>query len=607
MLPALLALAVLVVAAFVVTVTGLSGPTETADRNLPPPGTAQNDAPLSIRWKVGAAQQYRVVSGSFMHMDNATSANQSITVQLDGLLGALTLEAVQGDALVGMRFSSLELKINDAVDVETGQALTAPFRVRFTTGGMPAAFEFPAAVSSRQREILENLVRMFQLSIEDADAWVATESNSNGAYEAAYRRSGPLQIEKIKRKFSAASGSVMSGYEITSKEQVHIDPAFDWVVAMSLDETLKPGAKGGQGFTVTNHAELALQRDARPSLTPDTFHFEAGAAAVDDSPVALAKQVPNISKEQARRQILSTIGELDALGKQGRIGLVDKLSQLMLVDESLPAVVLDALQTQQLTDRTRADLYLAFEEAGNTNAQAALVSVFTDNSTWSLRDSMRAIVALGGVDEPGPDSIAALWDTALASVADADSQRIASASAFALGTLGSTMNAADDPDYAALSSSLLGSALGGGDERQRSDFVFAVGNTQDASLAPEIAVLMADDSPSIRRATALSLGQLGVEQVADSLVSSYQAEDSAEVRSAIAQSLASWSQPSDSANAMFRSALKTETDEMARYNIVAFLGSNLGEFPENRAVLEEIMRTEPSARIRQKVAGLLAE
>ncbi|HHJ36341.1 MAG TPA: hypothetical protein ENJ87_11295, partial [Gammaproteobacteria bacterium] len=112
--------------------------------------------------------------------------------------------------------------------------------------------------------------------------------------------------------------------------------------------------------------------------------------------------------------------------------------------------------------------------------------------------------------------------------------------------------------------------------------------------------------PEIRRAVALSLGSLGTDQVADRLVSHYSDEDNGYVRGAIAESLQSWSKPSDSAMAMFRQAVRTETDESTRYNIAVLLGSNLDKFPENEPVLRDIMRNESSKRIRRKVAEALS-
>jgi HEAT repeat protein len=313
--------------------------------------------------------------------------------------------------------------------------------------------------------------------------------------------------------------------------------------------------------------------------------------------------VPDIRPEEARRKILATVPELDAATK-GRLGLIHRLRDLLRVDDSLPAVILDVLKTQELSDRTRADLYLVLEQAGTESAQAALVEVITDDS-WSLKDGMRAIVAMGGVKQPSTESITALWDMAQYS-SGGERQRMANSAAFALGSLGNTMNKADDPEYASLRSSLLSNALGAGDVTQRSNYITALGNTHDPTVANEVIPLLDDAEPAIRRATALSLGSLGADQVADRLVSRYRAEDNGYVRGAITESLQSWTEPSDSAMAMFRQTVRTETDESTRYNIAVLLGENLDKFPENESVLREVMRTEPSKRIRQKVAEALS-
>lgn len=557
-----------------------------------------------MQWHAGVAQQYRLLFKSSMYMEAAASSSSTIGVQLHALLDTLTLDTGLDEAMVGMRLSAVDLKINDTIDSETNRALSAPFRVRFASDGMPVAFEFPADVSSQNRKMLENLVQTFQISIDGADMWVAQESNGNGSYEAVYKRSGPLQLDKSKRKFSAPPASMLAGASITSTEQLRLDPAYDWINVMKVDEELKTTGSAGPKMTISNHATLEVQPGVQLTLTPDLWRF-AAAAAADNTAAGITHPVPDISAEEARKQIQSTIPELDT-AKQGRMVLVHRLRDLLRVDESLPAVLLEILQTQQLSDRTRADLYLVFEQAGTDSAQAALVSVFTDNSRWSSRDAMRAIVAMGGIDEPNQDSIAALWNTALNTESDSDNQRIASAATFALGSLGNTMKVSSNPEYDSLRTSLLNNALSGANDKQRSDYVLALGNTQDSTLAYEIVNLLDDDAPSIRRATAQSLGMLGVDQVADTLVSSYQQEDNSQVRSAITESLQSWTEPSDSAMALFRQTVRTEADESTRYNIAVLLGENLDKFPQNETVLREIIRNEPSKRIRQKVAEALS-
>ena len=578
------------------------GSTDKAPAVATPSAEAPDQAPIALQWRDGVAQRYRVLSESAMQMRASGQGASSIRVYLMGLLDTLMLEAGNDEAVVGMRLSSVELKINDTVDAGTNRALGAPFRVRFAANGMPLAFEFPAEVNQQNRSILENLLRSFQVSLENVDHWVANESNGSGTYEAAYKRTGPAQFEKSKRKFNTIAAGMISWTDISSTETFSIEAGRNWIAEMNVNETLHSDGQGGPAMRVSNRATLKLQPGAQLALSPDLWRFDAVAAAAA-APSAIRRPVPNITAEEARRRILATVPELDA-ARQGRLGLIHRLRDLLRVDDSLPAVILDVLKTQELDDRTRADLYLVLEQAGTESAQAALVEVITDDS-WSLQDGMRAIVAMGGVKQPTTESITALWDMAQYS-AGGERQHMAGSATFALGSIGNTMNKADDPEYASLRSGLLNNALGGGDVIQRSNYITALGNTHDPTLANEVVILLDDAEPSIRRAAVLSLGSLGTDQVADRLVSHYRAEDNGYVRGAIAESLQSWADPSDSAMAMFRQTARTEADESTRYNIAVLLADNLDKFPENEPVLREIMRSEPSKRIRQKVAQALS-
>jgi hypothetical protein len=198
LLPAALALGAVVLVAL-----WYSGSTDRS-RDTRPAATAPTDdgIPLFIRWHAGSAQQYSVVSDSSMRMDAATTTGaSSVRVHLQGRLNALTLEAGVDEAVVGIQLSSVELKINDVTDAEINSALGKPFRVRFATDGMPQTFEFPAGVSTRNRSILENLVRTFQVSIGSDDAWVVLETNGSGTYEAEYKRTAPARFDKSKLRF----------------------------------------------------------------------------------------------------------------------------------------------------------------------------------------------------------------------------------------------------------------------------------------------------------------------------------------------------------------------------------------------------------------------
>lgn len=563
--------------------------------------TAMANNVSTMPWQNGIAQRYHVLSDSSLQMQAATQGASSIRVQMQALLDTLTLKVDKDTAVLGMRLSSVELKINDTVDAATNHALGTPFRVHFAASGMPFAFEFPAEVNQQNRSILENLVRSFQVSLDRGNSWTTQETNASGTYQADYQRSGSTQFEKSKRQFNNTTAGMVSWSTISSSENFTIEVARNWITEMTVEETMHSDGQGGPTMTVSNRAALKLQPAVQLALTPDLWRFDAVAAA--DTAMVINRPLPDITAEEARRLILASVPELDST-TQGRLGLIHKLRDLLRVDPSLPPLILDALKTQQLSDRTRADLYLALELAGTKSAQRALIEVI-HNDSWQLKDGMRAIVALGGIKQPTPEAIRALWEMEQYS-AGGERQRMANTATLALGSIGNTLNQAEAPEYASLRSGLLSNALSTGYLSQRSAAIRALGNTHDATLANDLVILLDDSEAEIRRAAALSLGTLGTDQVADRLVSHYTEEDNHYVRSAIAESLQSWSTPTDTAMAMFRRAVRTEADETMRYNITVLLSNNLDKFPGNEAVLRDIIRNEPSQRIRQQAANALS-
>jgi HEAT repeat protein len=564
----------------------------------------QNASPLEVMWRVGSVQHYQVETDSSMQFSSAGGGTgQALRVKLNSALATMTLKADPEEALVGMRLPSVDLQIGGQSDPEANQALTSPFRVRFRKSGMPQAFEFPEGVTAQNRSILENLVRMFQVTMGKGKTWVAQESNASGSYQAIYQRMNSTQVEKIKRKFTALpSMPMLAGADISSTEAFRLNPRHDWLTSMTVDETLRSKGQGGPGIEITNHGKLELRPADHSAVTAADWRFIAAAAP---PPVRkVSPQIANLSRNEAHARILDAVSRLDAT-TQGRTNWIHRLRDLLRVDDSLPATLLEVMKTQALSDRTRADLYLALQLAGTEGAQAALRSVIEDSS-WSNRDAKRAIVALSGVDNPNPATLNTLWDAVENTPMNGDRQDIVSTATYALGNIGRTLREAKDQGYTELRGRLLNGALSGAGVEQRANFTFAVGNTRDASLAREIVPLLDDPQPAVRRAAALSLGMLDTDAVAGDLMSHLKHESSSAVRDALGESLVYWKAPTPAAMTTIRNTIGSEVDESARFNMARFLSENLKSFPENRQVLKKLLRTERSKRIRQSVANALA-
>lgn len=565
-------------------------------------------APIDLQWREGSSQAYDLlVDSSFLMTMPGASSSQSMNLHLNGVLEFRTLEVGPRDVLVGMRFSAIEMQITGVSDDDVNRALTLPFRVRFASQGVPTAFEFPAALAADLREVIENLVRMFQVVTQEGDAWVVQESNAWGMYEAAYTRRSPSTIVKKKQRYlgSSQAGATTLPQVASSEESIRIDLKRDWIAAMTLDETIITKDLNGPSVEVTNHATLEL-RHAHTVAAADQWRFDTAVEpALAKKPAQAAE--PALSQEEAERQVRAGITSLDDAVK-GRIIGIHRLRDLILIDGQVPVVLLESMRTQQLTDRTRADLYLALELAGSPEAQAALTSVITDAS-WSPQDGMRAIVALGGVANPTQDTFAVLWDTALGGLMGDDRDDLPGTAALALGSLGRGMLAAEDANYSSLRADLLVGASSAGSSHQRAVFLTALGNTgdPDPSMRSDIVPFLDDPVPEVRSAAAKTLGRLGTSPVADELLQRFEQERSSEVRGSIAEALASWEDPSRPAIESARAVVRDEPDQKVRYNMALLLGRNMDQFPKNRLALEELLAVEQSKQIRQQVVEMLYE
>ena len=566
-------------------------------------------APLVLRWREGTSQQYAVRMDSSFRMNTtgagAAQAGQSIAVQLDGILEFRTLEVEPSQALVGMQLSSVALRVSGASDAATNQALGMPFRVRFAPSGLPSAFEFPAGLSQEHRGVIENLVRAFQVVVRSGPNWTAQEPNLTGIYEAAYARTGPSQLEKTKQRFVAPPTAPTDTLpEIASKESIRIDAGRDWIAAMTVDETVRSGDSTGLAVDIANHASIELRPGPVTHTAAALEAWRFAASAAPEPGAGAQVPTPPLSRAQAEKQIQADLAALNS-AREGRHVWIHRLRDLIRSDGELPFALLAAMRKQELNDRTRADLYLVLELAGSPQSQAALRSVI-DGDGWTTTDGQRAVIALGGMAAPTTETIAALWKLARGADANSGRSELAGTATLALGSLGQHLITAKDDRYPSLRSDLLSGALAGADARQRVDYVHALGNTGDVSLAREIVPLLDDAEPAVRGATAQSLGRLGADVTADQLLARLNQEKVGVVRGAIAEALVSWTSPTPAAVASIRAGIRGEREESARLAMAQILGKSLATYPQNREVLQALLRSEPSERIRRQVAELLA-
>ena len=576
----------------------------TDKQQLVTPAPEKTSSAGQITWRAGESLYYDVHMASSVRMQLAPdSGAQSLPVKLTATLAVYALQSSHIETLVGMRLSNVTLELSGENDTHTAATLKAPFRVKYRSAGIPEAFEFAQATDAQARAMLENLVRTFQVSIHaSANSWDASEANATGRYTASYRRSpdaqnSSVQIEKQKSAFQAApSAPMLKRATINSEEVFVIDSSAGWLTSMNVTETIKTPDDSLPTVQIYNRSSLTRSNQQRNPMSKQPWQFTA-AAPGQTSPSNVA--TPEMSPEEAERELLAELSQLDA-STEGRITHIHALRDLLQQRDELSTTLLRQMQTEAFTDRTRADLYLALELAGTQAAQAALRSVMV-NPEWSTKDGMRAIVALAGVGNPSSETLDELWQTA-----GSDHERLASTATFALGSLGSTLKSSDSTAYSSVRDGLLNGALSSADAERKKNYLLALGNTRDPDLAYDVATLLQDPNAQVRRAAAQSLGVLDNPGLVTGLVAQLERENKGEVRAAIAESLNTLSSGDKATVNAVAAALGTEQDEPARLYMTRFLGKHLSDYPQNRKLLRDILRHEPSKRVRQAIGEALA-
>ena len=556
--------------------------------------------PVELQWRAGTTQHYDVLIDSSFSMTTAgTGSTQTMPVHVSANLELRTLTVNNDEALVGMILSAVDMEISGQSDTKTNRLLSLPFRVHFTEGGMPTEFEFPAELTLELRGIIENLLRIFQLSLNSGESWVTSEPHASGLYEAKYQRKSSALIEKNKLRFIESTTD--SKPDISSTESIRLDAKLDWVESMSVDETQLSTDANGFTIKVISQATLNLRPDSAKLVSQTVSFWDFSASEPADQPVTAIISLPH---EEAVKQLHDNINSLDiAIDNRGI--WVHRLRDLIKLDDKLSLVLLQVMKTQTLTDRTRSELYLVLELAGTPQSQAALISIIGNNS-WTQHDNLRAIVALSGVSIPTPESISSLWQMTNNAESDGDLAQLANTATLALGTLGQGMHTLDNSDYYSLRSDLLNGALSETQPRQRVAYIHALGNTADASLAGDIIGLLNNPEASVRKATAQTVGKLDAQNFANELTQQFEQEESSVVRAAITAALVSWDEPSYQLMSSIQINILTEVDENTRFSMAQLLGRHLQQFPENKAVLKQLLSVEKSKRIRLQVAEVLA-
>jgi hypothetical protein len=519
-----------------------------------------------------------------------------------GELAVQTLTVTADAVVLGLRLDPLEVRTNDQRSADDERLLGTPFRLHLRPDGAMLGAEFPAGVPATHAALLEELVRTFQVTVQAGSQWTSRETHATGRYRADYERDGAERLQRRKHSYEAGPADAPTrAIEVHgSTAAITFGPDADWLAGMRIDETLSTRDISGLAFRTRTRAELQLlPASAVQAAVAAPFDFVASTPLPNGTAEAIARQA-SVTPDELGAAIAAILGELDR-ASAGRTTWVHRLRDLLRADDRAAALLLAALHEGTFAERTRADVFLAFELGGTDVAQQALAQVAAANA-WTTVDRLRAVIALGGVERPSAVTLDALWQ-ATQRRQDATGQELADTALLALGALGSSLPR--DATYSNLCDGLRAIAYGGADVGERSCALAAIANTGDATLARDVQPLLDAAEPAVRRAATKAYGTLVPAAAATEFAARLGRERASPVRAAMAASLRSLPSPEPSVLAAVRTQLVREVDATARLDLARCLGRHLDD-PACEAALRAVFARETLPQLRREIGEMLA-
>lgn len=529
--------------------------------------------------------------------------------KLHAVLCARVLETSDGMARVAMQLRSVLRELDDVPDAQRQAALGVAFVVQFE-GGMPSTIEFPLGLDREVQSEISGLVRTFQVTVPDSPSakWSALEEDEAGRYRANYKVEPGGAWNKRKVAYLRGIPDAEKGEEpirvLDSSATLWPATGGSWWERAEVTEDLQFPLAGALLLQVRHHSVLEALADgfdptsdiARIKNAADLLRLPVPAYAHQD------QVMPRPASPQDWGRFLNLLDSFTAeAGKN--FADVHRLAKMLEEFPELAAELPTRLMDAELGDFVAAGLTHALELAGNESCQDALREVFS-GSDFPHANRVRAIVGLGGVENPTPASIEALWQAGEYR-GTSEMGDLSNTALLALGNLGNNLREAGSERYADLSLGLQ-RGLATAAPESKAVLLTAMSNTRDPALLPVAALELGASEPAVRVAAIRAVSSVDGREGLDSLSTRLEHEEDSWVRAALVDGMRQLSHTSDSAFVACVNMLRSEKDMQVRAALARYLGDNLEDYPAGRETLEQLLRDRSnSAELRAYVAKAL--
>ena len=534
-------------------------------------------AVTQTRWPVGNRQAHdfalevRVVTRE----GQATPETPSVVALRGDYLTTVVGER-DGLAIVRVEIRPTQFDLPDAVPAadreRIEQSITEPVVVTYDRRGRAHDLYGMKSGASLVRALQRELVSTFQVSVPKSplQRWTAIELDPVGECEVAYglQQDGRYVRQKVRYiRVATAKG-------LLPADRVGVVPKLEVSVATyALDGNGRIQQLSSRNLTTASPSmstssfatEVLARFDLRSERFDPALASEDPFAGLTKLGLTADREAFQESEQQALRQFVDgataeQLIEQMATEDKGRGDIQPRLAALIRLDSSAVAQV-DAAAREGYGD---ANLLGALGAAGTPEAQQALIALAA-GASLPLHVQQAAIEALHAVDEPTPDTMAALE-----LLTNVENDEIKKSASYALGALAGKLAATDEAQASAYVQKMVAQLAAAQSDGERMRLLDALGNAG----RPE-----------------------GIESITQGLTSMDNA-----VRDIAVRALRKIDDPR--ADAMLSSLFLSEAAADVRE--AALFAAGFRRFPPLAAALGAVLQREPESHLRGQVVGLLA-
>jgi HEAT repeat protein len=594
--------------------------------SLAPAARARSSAEGLRDWVPGMEYRYTLGSTqevSFVPSEPGADTPPGIRFRLRGewRVGIASVDAARIQARIQFVPSLAEVSIGGdsrlAPDVQRNFELgmAQPFFVTLDRSGAVQFVHFEPGADILVQGLLRATVAATQhvLPGPPRETWETEEQDSSGRYSARYTRKSAARFEKSKLAYSHLAAPeglqpLHDGPRVSISSLTTFELGEDlWARSLQARERLEVDS-GPSLFKAINSLELELLflEHGRDTTLLGAFHERY--AELITQPLASyhgQEQDPKVALRErlAGKTFAGLVQDLRSLPttekeQEEALSLaVEQLRALFLLEPE-KALLVHATLGEGM-DAVAASPLLGALSGASTPESLQALAVISGDGALSTPVRMDAIAALGMASTPTEEGVSALRKLSR----DAHPELAATAT-LGLGSAALNLNSGRPRDAEALVHELASAYASTSDPAQQALLLGALGNTRSPSALPTLQSALSSALPSVRAAAVEALRNMpgpGVDQL---LASVLRQDPTAEVRQTAVFS--SSFRPLLPLLPVLAEALRLDSSDLVRREIITLAGELSRTTPEARALLEWSSQNDPSPGLRRTAVTFLS-